>query len=67
MPIGAPLITLNLRSQTMVLPESRMQVYGGLVLSDYRLREIFPYRTPEQLLWVFPVCIRRRSNCTARC
>src|SRR6266700_3510689 len=34
------LITLNLGSQTIGLAEFRVQAHGGLVLVDYRLREI---------------------------
>ena len=34
------LITLNLGSQTIGLAEFRVQAHGGLVLLDYRLREI---------------------------
>ena len=40
MAIASRLITLNLGSQTIGLAEFRMQAHGGLVLLDYRLREI---------------------------
>src|SRR4029450_11244658 len=40
MAIPAGLITLNLGSQTIGLAEFRVRAHGGLVLVDYRLREI---------------------------
>src|SRR5437773_5074655 len=40
MAVPARLITLNLGSQTVGLAEFRVQAHGGLVLLDYRLREI---------------------------
>src|SRR6266704_2903945 len=40
MAIAPRLITLNLGSQTIGLAEFRVQAHGGLVLLDYRLREI---------------------------
>jgi type IV pilus assembly protein PilM len=40
MPIPARLISLNLGSHTIGLAEFRTQAHGGLVLVDYRLREI---------------------------
>src|SRR5947207_13679627 len=40
MAIASRLITLNLGSQTIGLAEFRMQAHRGLVLLDYRLREI---------------------------
>src|SRR5216117_2148045 len=40
MAIASRLITLNLGSQTIGLAEFRMQAHGGLVLLNYRLREI---------------------------
>src|SRR6058998_1604270 len=40
MAVPARLITLNLGSQTVGLAEFRVQAHGGLVLVDYRLREI---------------------------
>ena len=40
MPIPTRLISLNLGSQTIGLAEFRTHAHGGLVLVDYRLREI---------------------------
>ena len=40
MAIASRLISLNLGSQTMGLAEFRVQAHGGLVLLDYRLREV---------------------------
>jgi type IV pilus assembly protein PilM len=40
MAIAPRLITLNLGSQTVGLAEFRMQAHGGLILLDYRLREM---------------------------
>src|SRR4029453_16495223 len=40
MAIPTRLITLNLGSQTIGLAEFRVRAHGGLVLVDYRLREI---------------------------
>ncbi len=40
MPTSTRLISLNLGSQTIGLAEFRMQAHGGLVLVDFRLREI---------------------------
>jgi type IV pilus assembly protein PilM len=40
MPLPTRLISLNLGSQTIGLAEFRTQAHGGLVLVDYRLREI---------------------------
>src|SRR5438477_10778755 len=40
MPAAPRIITLNLGSQTIGLAEFRVQAHGGLVLLDYRLREI---------------------------
>ena len=40
MAIAPRLISLNLGSQTIGLAEFRVQAHGGLVLLDYRLREI---------------------------
>src|SRR5258705_5699816 len=40
MAIAPRLISLNLGSQTIGLAEFRVQTHGGLVLLDYRLREI---------------------------
>jgi type IV pilus assembly protein PilM len=49
MAIAPRLITLNLGSQTIGIAEFRMQVHGGLVLLDYRLREISPEPTSEEM------------------
>src|SRR6266496_6820531 len=40
MPLPTRLISLNLGSQTIGLAEFRTQAHGGIVLVDYRLREI---------------------------
>ena len=40
MPAVPRIISLNLGSQTIGLAEFRVQTHGGLVLLDYRLREI---------------------------
>jgi len=40
MPAAPRIITLNVGSQTIGLAEFRVQAHGGLVLLDYRLREI---------------------------
>jgi type IV pilus assembly protein PilM len=40
--IPTRIITLNIGSQTIGLAEFRVQAHGGLVLVDYRLREIPP-------------------------
>ena len=40
MPAAPRIITLNIGSQTVGLAEFRVQAHGGLVLLDYRLREI---------------------------
>jgi hypothetical protein len=48
MAIAPRLITLNLGSQTIGLAEFRMQAHGGLVLLDYRLREISTDPTSEE-------------------
>lgn len=49
MAIASRLITLNLGSQTIGLAEFRMQPHGGLVLLDYRLREIWTDPTSEEM------------------
>jgi type IV pilus assembly protein PilM len=49
MAIAPRLISLNLGSQTIGLAEFRMQAHGGLVLLDYRLREISTDPTSEEL------------------
>ncbi len=48
MPIPTRLISLNLGSQTIGLAEFRMQPHGGLVLVDYRLRQIPADLTNEE-------------------
>ncbi|HEY2568341.1 MAG TPA: type IV pilus assembly protein PilM [Candidatus Udaeobacter sp.] len=47
MAIAPRLISLNLGSQTVGLAEFRMRAHGGLVLQDYRLREISTDPTSE--------------------
>ena len=49
MAIASRLISLNLGSQTVGLAEFRMQPHGGLVLLDYRLREISTDPTSEEM------------------
>jgi type IV pilus assembly protein PilM len=49
MPIASRLISLNLGSQTIGLAEFRMQAYGGLVLQDYRFRELSTDPTSEEM------------------
>lgn len=49
MAIAPRLISLNLGSQTVGLAEFRMQAHGGLVLLDYRLREISTDPTSEEM------------------
>jgi type IV pilus assembly protein PilM len=49
MAITPRLISLNLGSQTIGLAEFRMQPHGGLVLLDYRLREISTDPTTEEI------------------
>ena len=49
MPIPTRLISLNLGSQTIGLAEFRVQPHGGLVLLDYRLREISTDPTSEEM------------------
>src|SRR5215475_12940421 len=49
MPIAPRLITLNLGSQTIAMAEFRMQAHGGLVLLDYRLREISTDPTSDEM------------------
>jgi type IV pilus assembly protein PilM len=49
MAIAPRLISLNLGSQTTGLAEFRMQAHGGLVLLDYRLREISTDPTSEEM------------------
>jgi type IV pilus assembly protein PilM len=49
MAIAPRLISLNLGSQTIALGEFRMQPHGGLVLLDYRLREISTEPTSEEM------------------
>jgi type IV pilus assembly protein PilM len=53
MPAPARLICLNIGSQTIGLAEFRVQAHGGLVLSDYRSREI-PVEPAEELArWAY--------------
>jgi Tfp pilus assembly PilM family ATPase len=40
--IPTRIITLNIGSQTIGLAEFRVQAHGGLVLVNYRLREVPP-------------------------
>src|SRR5437660_4349573 len=49
MAIAPRLISLNLGSQTMGLAEFRLQAHGGLVLLDYRLREISTDPTSDEI------------------
>ncbi len=49
MAIAPRLISLNLGSQTIGLAEFRVQAHGGLVLLDYRLREIATDPTSEEI------------------
>jgi len=49
MAIASRLISLNLGSQTMGLAEFRVQAHGGLVLLDYRLREVSTDPTSDEM------------------
>ena len=49
MAIASRLISLNLGSQTMGLAEFRVQAHGGLVLLDYRLREVLTDPTSDEM------------------
>ena len=49
MAISPRLISLNFGSQTVGLAEFRVQAHGGLVLLDYRLREISTDPTSEEM------------------
>src|SRR6266550_8730941 len=49
MAIAPRLISLNLGSQTTGLAEFRVQAHGGLILLDYRLREISTDPTSEEM------------------
>ena len=49
MAIASRLISLNLGSQTMGLAEFRLQAHGGLVLLDYRLREMSTDPTSDEM------------------
>ncbi|HET9418351.1 MAG TPA: type IV pilus assembly protein PilM, partial [Chthoniobacterales bacterium] len=42
MPTSRQILSLNIGSQTIGLAKFRMQPHGGLVLIDYRLRELLP-------------------------
>src|SRR5438105_10806769 len=48
MAVPARLISLNIGSQTIGLAEFRTQAHGGLVLVNYRLREIPPEPASEE-------------------
>src|ERR1044071_5991040 len=47
MPASTRIFSLNLGSQTIGLAEFRTQPHGGLVLHDYRLREVLVDPTGE--------------------
>src|SRR5438034_10986401 len=49
MPAAPRIITLNIGSQTIGLAEFRIQAHGGLVLLDYRLREIATDPTSNEI------------------
>jgi type IV pilus assembly protein PilM len=49
MPLATRLISLNLGSQTIGLAEFRTRAHGGLVLVDYRLREIPSEPTNDEM------------------
>jgi type IV pilus assembly protein PilM len=49
MAIASRLISLNLGSRTMGLAEFRVQAHGGLVLLDYRLREMSTDPTSDEM------------------
>jgi type IV pilus assembly protein PilM len=49
MPLPTRLLSLNLGSQTIGLAEFRTQTHGGIVLVDYRLREIPAGPTNEEM------------------
>src|SRR5438034_6135908 len=49
MPAAPRIITLNIGSQTIGLAEFRIQAHGGLVLLDYRLREIATDPTSNEM------------------
>jgi len=49
MAIASRLISLNLGSQTMGLAEFRVQAHGGLILLDYRLREMSTDPTSDEM------------------
>src|SRR4029453_1294857 len=57
MAIAPRLISLNLGSQIIGLAEFRVQAHGGLVLLDYRLREVLTDPTSDE--------IRRGQNAVA--
>src|SRR5438477_1581443 len=57
------LISLNLGSQTIGLAEFRVQAHGGLVLVDYRLREILADPAGEGMGHAqIPVALREMMN-----
>ena len=47
--IPTRIITLNIGSQTIGLAEFRVQAHGGLVLANYRLREVPPDPAGEEM------------------
>src|ERR1041385_6265180 len=49
MAVTTRIVSLNVGSQTLGLAEFRVQSYGGLVLHDYRLREILADPAGETL------------------
>src|SRR6266404_8619793 len=57
------LITLNLGSQTIGLAEFRVQAHGGLVLADYRFRDIPVDPTGEEMARAqMPTALREMMN-----
>src|SRR6266487_2208943 len=49
MPATTRIVSLNVGSQTLGLAEFRVQPHGGLVLHDYRVREILPEPAGETM------------------
>ena len=57
------LISLNLGSQTIGLAEFRVQAHGGLVLADYRFRDIPADPTGEEMARPqMPIALREMMN-----
>jgi hypothetical protein len=57
------LISLNLGSQTIGLAEFRVQAHGGLVLADYRFRDIPADSTGEEMARAqMPIALREMMN-----